>query len=150
MRARGARATRRRAVSALSQSRFSTPPLRTASQSAKGRELGDRARRFDAALERLEGLSKTCQIVVRGAQALGELPELVCLLRAIDTVGELADSTLEPKPFALETESFRIAVGQRILHFGEDRDRGVGSVLLEEQPDAIDERGKVAAAHRHV
>jgi hypothetical protein len=65
-------------------------------------------------------------------------------------VGELADPPLQPEPFALEPESFRISVGQRMLHFGEDRDRGAGAVLLEEQPDAIDERGKVAAAHRHV
>jgi hypothetical protein len=116
----------------------------------EGGELRDRARRFDAALERVESLSKACQVVVRAAQALGKLSELVGLFRPFDTVSELADPPLQPKPFALEPESFRIAVGQRMLHFGEDRDRGVGAVLLEEQPDAIDERGKVAAAHRHV
>jgi hypothetical protein len=119
------------------------------SDEAGGSELGDGARRFDAALERLESLAKARQIVVGAAQALGEIPQLVGLLRPLDTVCELADPPLEPKPFALEPESFRIAVGQRMLHFGEDRHRGVGGVLLEEQPDAIDERGKVAGAHRH-
>jgi hypothetical protein len=72
------------------------------------------------------------------------------LLLALDAVRELADSTLDPKPFTLQSEGFRIAVGQRMLHFGEDGDRGVGGILLEKQPDAIDERGKVAAAHRQV
>jgi hypothetical protein len=65
-------------------------------------------------------------------------------------VRELADPALDPKPFTLQSEGFRISVGQRMLHLGEDWDRGVGGVLLEEQPDAIGERGEVAAAHRQV
>jgi hypothetical protein len=69
------------------------------------------------------------------------------LLRTIHRLRELADLPLETKSVALQLERYRIAVGERMLQLGEDRDRGVG-FLLQEQPNAIEERGEVSA-HRH-
>jgi hypothetical protein len=102
-----------------------------------------------ALLQRRQGVAKARKIVVRAAQTLSEVAELVGLLRSVEAVSEVSDPPLEPQALAFELEGPRVSVGQRMLHRSEERHRGVGSALLEQGADALGERGQVVA-HQHL
>jgi hypothetical protein len=96
---------------------------------ARGRSLCDGAADADPALQLGKQLAETGKVFVPGPQLLREILELLGLLRTIHRLRELADLPLETKPVALQLEGYRIAVGERMLQLGEDRDRGVGFLL---------------------
>jgi hypothetical protein len=103
----------------------------------------------NALLQRREGVAQGRKVVVRAAQTLSEVAELAGLLRSVEAMSDVSDPPLEPQALAFELEGPRVSVGQRMLHRSEERRRGVGSALLEQGANALDERGQVVA-HRHV
>jgi hypothetical protein len=114
-----------------------------------GLGLRRRAGSVHALLQRREGVAQARKVVVRAAQTFSKVAELAGLLRSVEAMSEVSDPPLEPQALAFELEGSRVSVRQRMLHLSEERRRGVGSALLEQGADVLDERGQIVA-HRLV
>src|SRR5688572_1468573 len=102
--------------------------------------LGGGASFVDVLLEGGELAPEAGQDLIDPSQIDGQAAELLCLVRAIKAVRQLADSALEAQALCLQLERSRVSVRERMLHLREEGLGGVGAAHIQLVTNALEKR----------